>query len=563
MPFKDYVYKRPDVKALMPQFEAILTALDSAKDVSKITEVIDQFYALQDTLDTQSTLASIRHSIDTSDAFYDAEQAFFDATLPGLQAYNKRLADALLNSPFKAALKAHYGSLFFDKLSLDARTFDPVIVEDLQTENRLITAYGKLTASAEIAFDGKTLNLSQMAPYMQSKDRAERLAAQNAVSAFFEANESRFDELYDDLVKVRVKMANALGFESFTEMAYARLGRTDYNSADVARYRDQIYEEVTPLVAKLMEKKAVRLGIDDLKYYDLALNFLSGNPTPKGDRAWQVDKARAMYKDMHEETHAFFEMMLDEGLMDLDSQPKKEGGGYCTFLADQKKPFIFANFNGTSHDVDVLTHEAGHAFQMHMSRDLFAPTRFPTLESAEIHSMSMEFLAWPYMESFFKEDTAKYTYTHLAGALSFLPYGVAVDEFQHGIYENPALTPTERKALWRTIEKKYLPYKEYAGNDFYERGGFWFRQGHIFSVPFYYIDYTLAQVVAFQYWHKSQDDYQAALESYVTLCGLGGSESFTSLLKSAGLDNPFETGTVKKIAGPIQAFIDSVDDRSL
>lgn len=563
MPFQDYLYERPDLDKIKAQFEALLTRLEEAGSASAMIPVMDEYYALNDQVDTQSTLASIRHSIDTKDAFYDAEQAFFDQESPALGTYQKRFATILLKTPYQADLRAHYGDLLFDQLALSSKTFDDIIIEDLQKENALVTEYGKLTASAEITFDGKTLNLSQMAPYAQSKDRATRKSAQEKVAAFFEANEETFDRIYDDLVKVRVKMAEKLGFSSFIELAYARLGRTDYTAADVKTYRDQIYESVVPLVAELMEKKARRLGIKDLKYYDLALNFLSGNPAPKGDRAWQVENARTMYHDMHPETGKFFQMMIDENLMDLDSKPGKEGGGYCTFIADEKKPFIFANFNGTSHDVDVLTHEAGHAFQAYMSKDLLAPYRWPTLESAEIHSMSMEFLAWPYMEKFFEDDTAKYKYTHLAGALSFLPYGVAVDEFQHGIYERPEMTPLERKNWWRDVEKKYLPFKDYEENAFLERGGFWFRQGHIFSVPFYYIDYTLAQVVAFQYWVKHQATPQDALDSYVALCRLGGSKSFTGLLKSQGLDNPFNAGTVGRITGPIARYLNATDDTQL
>jgi M3 family oligoendopeptidase len=270
-----------------------------------------------------------------------------------------------------------------------------------------------------------------------------------------------------------------------------------------------------------------------------------------------------MYQEMSPETNEWFSLMLEKELMDLESKQGKAGGGYCTSLPDYKVPFIFANFNGTSHDVDVLTHEAGHALQGYLSKDHIPPYRWPTMESAEIHSMSMEFLAWPWMEHFFQEDTAKYKFNHLASSISFLPYGVLVDEFQHEVYGNPTLTPNERKTLWRRLEKKYLPFKDYGDDAFLERGGFWFRQGHIFGVPFYYIDYTLAQVCAFQYWVKHQANPKAAMKSYLELCRLGGSKSFTGLLASADLKNPFEQGTVAKIVKPIRAYLDSVNDLAL
>jgi M3 family oligoendopeptidase len=328
-------------------------------------------------------------------------------------------------------------------------------------------------------------------------------------------------------------------------------------------YRDGIYQTIVPIVKELTDRKSKRLGINDLKYYDLGLSYLTGNPTPKGDKDFQVEQALKMYHDMHPETGAFFQMMVDQELMDLESKPGKQGGGYCTFIPSNQTPFIFANFNGTSHDVDVLTHEAGHAFQSYQSKDLLPPYRWPTLEAAEIHSMSMEFLAWPYIDSFFKEDTEKYKFSHLSGALSFLPYGVAVDEFQHLIYENPEMSKEDRKKAWRDIEKKYLPYKDYDDSAFLEKGTFWYRQGHIFSVPFYYIDYTLAQVVALQYFLASRESYQNALDSYVALCKLGGSKTFTELIQEAQLENPFEKNTVKNIAGKISEILKAIDDSKL
>jgi M3 family oligoendopeptidase len=317
------------------------------------------------------------------------------------------------------------------------------------------------------------------------------------------------------------------------------------------------------LVSELTSRKAKRLNIENPKSYDLALSFLTGNPTPKGDRKWQVDIAKKMYDEMSSETSEFFNFMLDRELLELDSRKGKQGGGYCTYISEHRSPFIFANFNGTSHDVDVLTHEAGHAFQVYQSRDLFPEYRWPTMEAAEIHSMSMEFLAWPWIDKFFEKDTDKYKFNHLAGAVSFLPYGVLVDEFQHGIYEKPDMTPGERKTLWRTLEKKYMPFKDYGDDEFLEKGTFWYRQGHIFGAPFYYIDYTLAQICAFQYWIEHQKNPKKALESYIKLCSLGGSKSFLGLLKSAKLENPFVKGTVKRIVKPIKKYLDAVDDLKL
>lgn len=561
--FNDFNYKRPILNEVQDSLKTITKKLAEGLDWEEEKSLVITYYKIMDDFDSMQTLASVRHSIDTTDKFYEEEQGFYDENGPNIQSFQQMFTQRLIESKNIDKLEKELGSLMFERARLSLKVFSPEIVEDLQKENKLSTEYGKLLASAKIPFNGEVYNLSQMGPFVQDKNRETRHQAQLAVSKFFEENESTLDRIYDDLVKVRTTMAKKLGYVSFIPMAYDRMGRTDYNADDVKNYRQQIYEDVVPLVSELTERKAQRLGIKNLKSYDLSLNFLSGNPAPKGNREWQVEKAQKMYTEMSPITGEFFNFLLEKELLDLDSKPGKQGGGYCTFIPKYNAPFIFANFNGTSHDVDVLTHEAGHAFQVYSSRDLFPEYRWPTMEAAEIHSMSMEFLAWPWMDGFFLEDTTKYKFTHLTSSISFLPYGAAVDEFQHGVYENPELSPNERKTLWRDIEKKYLPFKDYDDDAFLEKGTFWFRQGHIFSVPFYYIDYTLAQVVAFQYWVMHQEKPEEALQSYIKLCQLGGSKNFTGLLESANLKNPFKSGTIKKVTEPISHYLNEINDLEL
>jgi M3 family oligoendopeptidase len=561
--FSEFDYQRPNLEAIQAKFKTISEKLAEGLSIEEEKKLILDYYKVIDEFESMQTLASIRHSIDTEDSFYESEQAFYDTNSPIIQSSQQEFTKQLLESQNLAQLEEQLGSLLFQRARLSLKVFSPEIVEDLQQENKLSTEYGKLLASAKIPFNGEVYTLSQMGPFVQDINRNTRHQAQLAVSKFFAENEEILDRIYDDLVKVRTKMAHKLGYSSFVPMAYDRMGRTDYNAEDVKKYRDQIYEDVVPIVTELTKRKGQRLGIEDLKSYDLSLNFLTGNPKPQGDRVWQVGKAKKMYQEMSPVTGDFFNFLLDRELLDLDSKPGKQGGGYCTFIPKYDAPFIFANFNGTSHDVDVLTHEAGHALQVYLSRELFPEYRWPTMEAAEIHSMSMEFLAWPWMNEFFIKDTEKYKFTHLTSSISFLPYGATVDEFQHEVYANPQLTPNQRKELWRNIEKKYLPYKDYDDDTFLEKGTFWYRQGHIFSVPFYYIDYTLAQVVAFQYWVNHQSNPNKALESYIALCQMGGSKSFTGLLEAAGLDNPFKSGSIKKVTEPINRYLNTINDLEL
>ncbi|MGE5702539.1 MAG: M3 family oligoendopeptidase, partial [Clostridia bacterium] len=368
----------------------------------------------------------------------------------------------------------------------------------------------------------------------------------------------------DELVKVRTKIARALGYENFVQLGYARMHRSDYNSEMVANFRRQVKEYIVPIATSLKERQRIRIGLDELKYYDEKFSFKTGNPAPKGDPDWIIANGKKMYAELSPETEEFFTFMMENELMDLVSKKGKAGGGYCTYINDYQAPFIFSNFNGTSGDIDVLTHEAGHAFQVYASRQNILPEyTFPTSEACEIHSMSMEFLTYPWMHLFFEEDVEKYKFSHLSDALEFIPYGVSVDEFQHFVYENPDATPAERKAAWREIERNYLPHRNYDESDYLERGGFWHQQSHIFNIPFYYIDYTLAQICAFQFWKRSNEDSKQAWADYLALCKEGGSKSFLELVKDAKLTSPFEDGCVASVTGFIESYLNQVDDTKL
>lgn len=560
MKFSAYPYQRFDINKVKKDLTEMIHAFNdapSAEEQIKIVLSYDQYF---DQIDSMMQLVMIRHSIDTSDQFYDQEQEFMNSAMPEVQEFVVNFTNAMLESKFKDALETKFGKLLFKQAELSKKTFSPDIISLLQEENRLTTEYVKVRSSAKVAFDNQTYTLSQMQPFMVNKNRDIRKNATLAVSNWFASHEKDFDHIYDQLVKTRHEIAVKLGYKNFIQLGYDRLKRVDYDLNDVKKYRDQVYEEIVPYVHKLEQRKANRLGIKDMKSFDLNLTFLDGNPTPKGDRDWQVNVATKMYDEMSEQTSKFFRYMVDKELLDLDSKSNKEGGGYCTYIPSFESPFIFANFNGTSGDVDVLTHEAGHAFQVYTSRNLIPSYRWPSFEAAEIHSMSMEFLAWPWMKDFFLDDTEKYKFGHLSGAVEFLPYGVLVDEFQHEVYANPNLTPDMRKDLWKRLEQKYLPWKIYDTDDFMDKGVWWFKQGHIFQDPFYYIDYTLAQVVAFEFWGKAQTDFKNTWNKYYDLCKLGGSKSFVELLNAAKLDNPFISGNIKKTMEPIKAYLDNKDD---
>ena len=564
MKFNEYKYEHLDLEKIKKEFSELIESFEKAENVEGQVNAFDEIIKLRNHIETMQTLVSVRHSIDTNDEFYDKENEYMDEISPILFGFTNDFYKALVNSKFKDELIQKYGKFLFDLAENTLKTFSPEIIPNAQEENRLSSKYSKLIASAKIDFDGKELNLSQMVPYTQSKDRNIRIEAAKKVAQFFAENQDEFDNIYDSLVKVRTRMAQKMGYKNFVEFGYKQLSRLEYDAKMVEDYRKQVLENIVPLHTELRERQKKRLGVDKLKFYDEAIKFNSGNADPHGSPEWILNNGKTMYKELSKETDEFFTFMTENNLLDLLSKKGKMSGGYCTYIPEHKAPFIFANFNGTSHDIDVLTHEAGHAFQVYQSRGFEVPEYlWPSYEACEIHSMSMEFLTWPWMDLFFENDTDKYKFIHLSEALLFIPYGVTVDEFQHWVYENPEATPKERREKWIEIEKKYLPTRDYGEVEELKNGIFWFRQGHIFSSPFYYIDYTLAQVCAFQFWIKSRENREKAWQDYLNLCKLGGSKPFFELMKSANLKNPFEEGTLAFVIPKIKEYLDNVDDMNL
>ncbi|MBS4177317.1 M3 family oligoendopeptidase [Lederbergia citrea] len=564
MKFEEYTYKRPDLEQIKIQFDEALEKFNGAKNVEQQNQAIKVINEIRSDLGTMFNLCHIRHTIDTEDEFYEQENDYLDEAAPIVDGLVSQYYEALVHTPFRAELEEKWGNQLFALAEAQLKTFSPEIIPLLQQENKLSSEYTKLVASAKIMFEGEERTLPQLQPFAESQDRSMRKRANEVKFNFFQEHSEKFDEIFDKLVKVRTEIASALGFRNFVELAYYRMARTDYDASMVKKFRDQVKDHIVPLATKLYERQQQRIGVESLTYYDEGFKFTSGNAVPKGSPEWIIENGAKMYHELSEETGSFFDFMTERNLLDLIAKKGKAGGGYCTYIENYQSPFIFSNFNGTSGDIDVLTHEAGHAFQVYSSRHYDIPEyTWPTYEACEIHSMSMEFFTWPWMELFFKEDTDKYKYSHLSGALLFLPYGVAVDEFQHIVYENPDFSPAERKQAWSELEKKYLPHREYEGNDYLEQGGFWQRQAHIYNDPFYYIDYTLAQICAFQFWKRSQDNAEEAWKDYVYLCSLGGSKSFTELVKEANLISPFEDGCVESVVGTIQQWLESVDDKKL
>ena len=553
MDFREMPYTRPDMQKVRDAYTQAIACLKQTDQYPVARQAFFDLQKVQIELGTLMSLCSVRNTIDTTDAFYDAEIRWLRSENAQLLPLRKAFHEVLAAHPCRGAFEEEFGQQMFRMIDAELKTSDEAIVPDLIREGELCQEYQKDSAAAVTDFRGESCNFYGLLKHMESTDRQERREAFHAWAGLYAQIAPKLDAQYDALVHLRDGMAHKLGFASYTDLAYLNRRRFDYTQEDAAAFRAQILKTVTPFVAELREKQRKHLGLDRLCYYDEALLFPDGNADPIGDMDTLVRKAQAMYREMSPETAEFFDFMVNYHLFDLETRPGKRMGGYMTSLPGYQAPFIFSNFNGTSADVDVLTHEAGHAFQGYLAMRSI-PVRMlsgSTSEINEIHSMSMEHFAYPWMESFFGANTEKYITAHLIGAISVIPYMACVDEFQHEMYAQPDMNAAQRRAVWRRIERTYMPWRDYDGESFLEEGGFWMQKQHIFLYPFYYIDYALAQMCAFQFYGRMKKDRQAAWADYLTLCRAGGTRGYFELLDLAHLRNPFREGTVEESIGHV------------
>ena len=562
MKFSEMPYSRPDTERVKQEMQQLTEALKAAPDYAAAKAVFLEEQTLKKHLSTLSVLVEIRHSIDTRDAFYEAESDFFNAALPELQAYEQAWTQALLDSPFRPDFEKEYGSVMFLNAEIALKTFSEEIIPELQQENDLVQAYEKLLASAAIPFEGKTYTIAQLAPFKLDADDARRLAAWKAEGQWYKDNQAQLDDLYDKLVHLRDTMGKKLGYGGYTPLGYYRMERNCYTKEDVERFRAAVRTHLVPVADSIFREKAARFGkAYPMSFADNAVMFRSGEAKPLGDANDILQAARRFYEALSPETGRFFNLMLESELLDVLSTEGKQGGGYCTELIDYEVPFIFANFNGTRDDVETLVHEGGHAFAGWKNiHRVPTDTIWPGMEGCEVHSMSMEFFSWPWAETFFGNDSDKFRYSHLAGALTFIPYGTMVDHFQHEVYAHPGWMPRQRHDCWKDLLGVYMPWQKLDGEiPFYAEGEGWQRQHHIYSFPFYYIDYCLAQTVALEFWAMIQTDKDDAWRHYMAYTEQGGSRVFTELLENAGLRSPFDEACLRGVCEQAKRWLADFD----
>lgn len=556
-------YERYSLEQVKSAMERIIAQVEGASGPEQVLEARKAFLKMLEDYGTAVSLSYMRYSINTADEFYVAEKDYYDEIDPQVNDYITRYYRAMLASPFRAELEKELSPLLFRSMEMDVKAMSPAIIEDMVEENRLVSEYSTLMAGMEFEFRGEKLPRPMLLKYLKSDDRQTRMEAMEVLGRTLEDHSEQLDGIYDKLVHVRHRMALKMGCKNFVELGYYRMGRLCYDKEKVAAFRANVLRDIAPLVSRLRLENAERMGIKDFMLYDNDVLVPGGDPAPRGKEDIFA-AAKEMYHTMGPETGAFIDLMLDNEAFDVDSRKNKWGGGYCTSFPKYKQPFILANFNGTAGDVDVVTHEAGHALNSYLTADnRFALDLHLGMETAETHSMSMEFFAWPYMERFFGGNAEKYKYMHALDALSFIPYGSMVDAFQHIVYENPDMSPAQRNASWLELEKRFRPHIGLEGIPYLEKGTRWQYQMHIYETPFYYIDYCLAQTAAFNFLLASLHDYDSAFARYMRLSKQGGEKLWTELLEEAGFSSPFVPGALEKLGHEVEDLIETLAKKAL
>ncbi len=548
-------YNRPDKDKVINKLNILGNKLDNSLDINEVLNILKEYCEEIKVLRTLYILAQIRFTQDTRVKEYIDEKNFWDETLPLFKVADTSFQNKIINSKFRCELEKHFPKVMFKSMELAISVLDERLVPLKIEEAKKVSEYTMLMSNLLIDYNGETLPPSGIMKYASYVDRSLREGAFVALGSKYMEVEDKISSIYDDLVKIRTKQGKLLGFDNYSKLGYANMNRTCYDKNDIKLFKENVKKYIVPLVCDIKNKVKKDLNLDSITFYDDAI-YTKNSCDPYGTIEEKFDAAEKMYHEMNIEAGNLFTHMRKIEAFDVESRPGKWGGGYMEEIPLYKTPFILANFNGSMDDVATFTHEFGHSLNGHFNfKHEYEELYTLSMETAECHSMGMEFMTYPWMKYFFKDRLDDFYFNHIASSISFIPYGTIVDAFQQYVYDNPDVSPNDRIEYWKKLEKEFLPYMDNTNIPFYGEGRRWMRQAHIFEVPFYYIDYCLAQFVSFQFLSESLIDYDKALEKYLAFSKLGPTKSFIELLELSGLKSPFKEESFIEVTSSIKKLL--------
>jgi len=557
--FKHYPNRPKKLSATFAktEYQKLLKRLPEAEESSTSELWIGLFAdwnALKSYIGSEGSRINHEFSKDMRDETNESADKYFrEKVSPVFYEPEHRLVSAFLASKHRSELTKKYGEQLVPAYETELKPLDPINTKLRTQTSKLSTTYDKLVAEAMIKIRGEEMTLWKARSLTTSPDRALRKAAYLAIRGWFLEHHDELAKIYDKLVKIRHKMGRNVGYDNYIELAYQNMGRTDYDALAVKQFRDSVRQYLVPLNRRLGRTQARALKLKKLRPWDSSYDPRTTLPLGIVPIANQTSQARRLFTKLSPELRAHFQSMLDKGCIDLENRPGKKAGAYCTSFSDEAKVAVFCNSTGDADDIHILTHEMGHAFQGLESRDIEAvDLQWGAADFCEVHSTSMEFLSLPHIEEFFTEENAdKFRLGRWQSAIGIICYVAVVDEFQHWVYENPGASIPDRDAKWCQISDLYLQDIDYSGYEDYQKTR-WYMQPHIFGMPFYYIDYALAETVALQIAMIDSKNHSRAIRIYMKLCRIGGTKSFLKAIKQSKLGSPFEPKLIKELADHAQ-----------
>jgi oligoendopeptidase F len=536
---------------IAPLFDQLEARVRQCEKVSDLERWLMDWSEFNAALDEEANRRYIAMTCHTDNA--EAEKAylhFVENIEPQTKPRQFRLEQTFIGHPLKAKLPMPRYEVFLRDTQNHVELFREENVPLETEEARLTQQYQKLSGSLTVQFRGEEKTLVQMGKFLEEPDRALRREAWELVAQRRLQEREKFEEQFDQLLKLRERIAKNAGFDDYRAYAFRRLGRFDYTPEDCNVFHDAVAREVMPAVRELQAERRRPLGLEKLRPWDLSVDPFNRPPLRPFDRVDEmVARSQRIFDQLDGELAGGFRQMKELRLLDLENRKGKAPGGYQSTLAESRQPFIFMNAVGQQRDVETILHEAGHAFHAQAAReeDLLPYRNSPPIEFCEVASMSMELLGNEFIEEFYSEtDANRARRTHLEGIVGILGWIATVDAFQHWIYTHPGHTRAERAAAWLALTDRFGGDVDWSG---YEeaRAHLWQRQLHIFIHPFYYIEYGIAQLGALQVWANSKRDKAKALNDYKKSLALGGSRPLPELFKAAGCRFEFDGETIRPL----------------
>jgi len=546
--FNEIKYTRPNYKVIKEKVNLLTKQLEGTQEYDNYLAIFKEIIQIQNYIEEMYDYSDIRNMRDSSDIYFSDEISFWNEYKPKFDLLFNPFYKLCINSKFRKQLEDVVPENFFNTIAFQIKITSEEIVELQKIENNLKTEYRKIIRE-KVLFNGNEESISYVSGYFSNKDRTIRKQAHDAVNDFYYQRQQKLDDILFELVEVRNKIANKLGFDNYSIYSLYKLRRFGYDYSNISNFRNNVIKYIVPLCSDLDEWKIQELDLEDIQYYDtiyfkeMPKLLYNGN-----DLLIMVKGSLGKISKILEDIYS---RMLENGYIDLETRDNKVNFAITNYLTESAMPVITGNFKNSYLDLQTLCHEFGHAYQKYNAsikdKDYIVSSilKYPTFDIAEMFSYAMELICIDYVDNLFnEEDYRKYCFMKIYNLVSMLPYICLVDEFQERLYSNKNLGKDDIRHIWIELSKKYGLEKSNCGHINLESGGYFYRQNHIMLEPFYYIDYALSYFGAFAISDACRDN----LDMFEKIGAVASYYPFKKLIDEYNMPNPFEEDSVKRVS---------------